>query len=165
VDFRHEAAAAGDDYLRVLLSSPSGPVGTRNYRLRLEASPLDAERTFIRMAYSYELGVMARIAMDAYLATSGRDKVGFSVVDRAPDGKPVYVDGVRGVVERSAMRYHLAVEALLDSLAAPPSQRLEKRLREWYAGIERYSRQLREDIGPDEYLELKLREARRGAAG
>lgn len=63
------------------------------------------------------------------------------------------------MVERSAMRYYLAVEAFLDSLDAPPKVRLERRLRHWYAAIERCPRQLREAIGAEEYLELKLASA------
>lgn len=159
VEFRYELAAAGGDYFRVSLTSPSGPVGTRDYRIRLEAAPLDSGRTFLHMSYAYTLGFMARVAMDAYLGTSGRDKVGFSVVDRRPDGRPVYVDGVRGAIERGAMRHYLAIEAFLDSLAAPHGARLEARLRDWYAAIERHPLQLHESIGRDEYVEMKRREA------
>ena len=52
----------------------------------------------------------------------------------------------------------LAVEAFLESLDEPASRRLEARLRDWYAAIERYP-QLREAIGEQEYVEMK-----RGAA-
>jgi hypothetical protein len=165
VDFRYDVAAATRDYLRVALDSAKGPFGTTDYRIRLEAAPIDERRTFIHMSYSYVLGFGARLAMNAYLATSGRDKVGFSVVDRAPDGKPVYIDGARGAIERNTMRYYLAVEAYLASLTAPPEQRLEARLRDWYAGIERYPRQLREQVKRDEYLRMKLTEARPLEAG
>jgi len=154
VDFRFDAPSASADYMRVSMSAHSGPVGTRDYQILLEAAPLDPRRTFVRMSYAYTLGAMARFAMDAYLAGAGRDKVGFSVVERLPDGRPVYVDGVRGVIERGAMRYYLAVEAYLDSLAAPPAQRLEARLRNWYAATSRYP-QLREQVGPDEYVAMK----------
>jgi hypothetical protein len=164
VDFRYNLVAASADYLHVALTSPSGPVGTRDYAIRLEAAPLDSRRTFMHMSYAYTLGAMARFAMDAYLAGAGRDKFGFSVVDRLPDGRPVYVDGVRGVVERSAMRYYLAVEAYLESLAAQPGQRLEARLRRWYAATERYP-QLREAVGPGEYLEMKRKQASAALAG
>jgi hypothetical protein len=116
------------------------------------------------MSYAYTLGTMARLAMDAYLAGAGRDKVGFSVVERLPDGRPVYVDGLRGVVERSSMRYYLAIEATIDALAMPPAQRLDARLRRWYAGITRYP-QLREQVGADEYVEMKRREASAALAG
>lgn len=147
VDFRYDLAAAGADYLRVALSAPEGPLGTRDYQLRLEAAPLDSQRTFVHMSYAYSLGFMARRAMDLYLGGAGRDKPGFSV-----DG------GERGVIERSAMRYYLAIEAYLESLAAPPAERLDRRLRDWYAAITRYP-QLREPVGPDEYVEMKRREA------
>lgn len=164
VDFRFQLAAKSADYLGVALTAPSGPVGTRDYEIRLEAAPLDVRRTFMHMSYTYTLGSMARLAMDAYLAGAGRDKYGFSVVERLPDGRPVYVNGVRGVVERSAMRYYLAVEAHLDSLAVPPAQRLEARVRDWYAATTRYP-QLREPVGVEEYVEMKRREASAALAG
>lgn len=157
IDFRFHAATR-TDYLHVALNSESGPLGTRDYEIRLEAAPLDSRRTFIRMSYAYTLGTMARWAMDAYLAGSGRDKVGFSVVERLPDGRAVYVDGVRGVVERSAMRYYLAIEASVEALGVSPAQRLDTRLRGWYAAVTRYP-QLREPVGLDEYVEMKRREA------
>lgn len=156
VDFAFEVASAGADYLQVSLRAPEGPVGTRDYRISLEAAPLGPGRTFLHFSYEYALGLMARMAMDAYLATSGREKVGFSVVERRPDGQPVRVDGVRGVVERSAMRHYLAIEAFLDSLDAPAGERLESRLRGWYAAISRHP-QLREEVGRDEYVQMKSR--------
>lgn len=157
VEFRFHPATKSAEYLGVALTAPSGPVGTRDYEIRLEAAPLDARRTFMHLSYAYTLGSMARLGMDAYLAGAGRDKYGFSVVERLPDGRPVYVDGVRGVVERSAMRYYLAVEAHLDSLAVPAAQRLEARLRDWYTETTRYP-QLREPVSADEYVAMKRRE-------
>jgi hypothetical protein len=107
----------------------------------------------MHMSYAYTLGLIARMAMNSYLAGAGRDKRGFSV-----NG------GERGVVERSAMRYYLAVEAYLESLGAPAEQRLEARLRNWYAAISRYP-QLHEAVGVEEYIEMKYREARPAASG
>ena len=147
VDFRFEPVKASADYLGVALNARSGPMGTRDYSILVQAAPLDSQRTFLHLSYAYTLGTMARFAMDAYLAGAGRDKRGFSV-----DG------GERGVVERSAMRHYLAIEAYLASLAAPPAARLDTRLRDWYSAIARYP-QLRERVGPDEYLEMKRREA------
>ena len=158
VDFRYHLVTSSPDYMHVTLNAPNGPMGTRDYELVLQAAPLDGKRTFLHMSYAYTLGTMARFAMDAYLQGKGRDKVGFSVVERTPDGRPVYVDGVRGVIERSAMRYFLAIEAYLDSLDQPPEQRLDTRLRSWYAATQRYP-QLREPVGRDEYVEMKRREA------
>lgn len=147
VDFRYEPVARRDDYLNVKLDAPSGPMGTRDYRILVQATPLDERRTFLHLSYAYALGTMARFAMDAYLTGPGRDKRGFSV-----EG------GERAVVERSAMRHYLGIEAYLASLRAPPPQRLDTRLRNWYAAIARYP-QLREPVSADEYLEMKRREA------
>jgi hypothetical protein len=158
LDLRFQRAAASADYLHVAMTSATGPMGTRDYEIRLEAAPLDGQRTFIHMSYAYTLGGMARFAMDAYLSGAGRDRFGFTVVERRADGSPVYVDGVRGVVERAAMRYYLGVETYIDSLSAPPGQRLEQRLRRWYAAAMRYP-QLREPVGADEYVEMKRRES------
>jgi hypothetical protein len=152
IDFRFDAAAGAKE-LRVALTAAAGPMGTRDYEIRLRATPLDAKRTSLHMTYAYTLGTMARLAMDAYLAGPGREKTGFTVVERRPDGQPVYVDGVRGVVERSAMRYYLALDASL-----PPGQPLDTRLQRWFSGIERHP-QLRERVGRDEYVEMKRREA------
>lgn len=160
VDFGYEVPAAGADYLRVALNAPKGPLGTTDYRIRLEAAPLDQKRTFLHLAYSYTLHGAARMGMNMYLATGGRDKVGFSIVKRTPEGQPVYVGGVRGVVERNTMRYYLALEAYLGTLDAPVAERMEKRLRAYYAGLERYPRQLHE-LELAEYLELKRRDINR----
>jgi hypothetical protein len=160
VDLSYAVPAAGADYLHVALSAPEGPFDTTDYRIRLEAVPLDQKRTFVHLAYSYTLGGAARMGMRVYLSSSGRDKVGFSVVDRTPEGAPVYVGGVRGVVERNTMRYYLAVEACVGTLDAPAAERRDKRLRAFHAGLERYPLQLRE-LGLAEYLEIKRRDASR----
>ena len=73
----------------------------------------------MHLSYSYDYGVAARVAMQGYLATIGRDKVGFSVVGTQADGQPVYIGGTRGVVERNTMRYYLAIEAYLGALSLP----------------------------------------------
>lgn len=164
VDFAYAMPASTADYLRVQMAADSGPVGTRNYRLMLEAVPLDEKRSFIHLSYAYAYGTTARLAMQAYLSTAGREKVGFSVTGKTEDGKPVYIDGVRGVVERNTMRYYLAIEAYLGSLAAPPGEQQEKRLRDWFAATERHAQQLHE-IEREDYLKMKRSELARQKAG
>ena len=164
VDFKYSAAAAGADYLKVQMTADTGPLSTRNYRLALEAVPMDARHSFVHMSYSYAYGLAARMAMQGYLATAGSDKVGFSITGKGDDGKPVYIDGVRGVVERNTMRYYLAIEAYLGALAVPPAEQLEKRLRDWFAAVERYPAQLHE-LERNEYLEMKRREVKRQQSG
>jgi hypothetical protein len=160
IDFDYKVVAQSDDYLQVRLSAPDGPLGTRDYRIVLEAVPLEAGRSFLHMGYAYGYGAAARFAMKAYLATVGSGKVGFSTTGKDADGKPQYVGGVLGVVERNTMRYYLAIDAYLDSLAAPPAEQQDKRLREWFAATERYPRQLHE-LSEDEYLEMKKKEVAR----
>ncbi len=160
VDFAYSMPAASADYLRVQMSAETGPVGTRNYRLVLEAVPLDDKRSFIHMSYAYAYGTAARLAMQAYLGTAGRDKIGFSITGKGEDGKPVYIKGVRGVVERNTMRYYLAIEAYLGSLSVPPGEQQEGRLRDWFAATERHAAQLHE-MERDEYLKMKRSEVQR----
>jgi hypothetical protein len=162
VDFDYRVAAQSADYLQVRLNAENGPLGTKDYRIVLEAVPLEAARSFIHLAYSYGYGFAARVAMQGYLATIGSGKVGFSVAGKDADGKPQYVGGVRGVVERNTMRYYLAIDAYLDSLAAPKGEQQEKRLRDWFAATERYATQLHE-LSEDDYLTMKRKEVTRQA--
>jgi len=157
VDFAHRVAAQTADYLQVRLNADAGPFSTRDYRIVLEAVPLDSGRTFIHFSYSFAYGLAGRLALQAYLATIGRDKVGFALVGTRSDGQPLYVSGIRGLVERNTMRYYLAVEAFLGAVSAPPQERLEKRLLDWFAAVERYPRQLHE-MERGEYLDMKRKE-------
>jgi len=156
-DFAFHVAADRSDYLDVRLSAPSGPLGTADYRIRLEATPLDERRTIVHLMYSNRYGAAARIAMRIYLETLGRGKVGFTVVGRNADGSPVYVGDFRGAQERNAMRYYLAITAYLESLSAAPARQFETRLAIWYASSARYSPQLHEGR---EYLDIRRRVAR-----
>lgn len=159
-EFAYQVVANRPDYLQVALSADKGPIGTSRYRIVLEVVALDGGSSFLHLSYAYNYGMAARLAMQGYLATIGRDKVGFSVVGRENDGQPKYIGDMRGVVERNTMRYYLAVEAYLGALPLPPAQRFERRLADWFAGVERYPRQLHE-LERDEYLELKRRQAAR----
>jgi len=155
--FSFAVTSADAQFLDVQLHADDGPLGTTDYRIRFEATPLDREHTLLRLVYSHAYGLQARHAMRAYLSTYGRGKVGFTVVGRSPDGKPIYVDDFRGALERNAMRYYLCIEAYLTSLSAPPDRRFEKQLQTWYAYTQRYPMQLHEE---PEYLALKRNIAR-----
>ncbi len=163
IEFRYELVTASPDYLQLMFKAAEGPLGTQHYRLMLEVVALDAQRSFLHLSYSYAYGMAANMAMQGYLATIGRNKVGFSVVERADDGQPVYIGGMRGVVERNTMRYFLAIEAYLGALATAPQERLEKRLNDWFTAIERYPRQLHE-LERGEYLDMKHKEILRQRA-
>jgi hypothetical protein len=152
VEFVFRLRANDADYMHARLSAQHGPLGTTDYRIDLEATPLDRGRTILHLVYAHGFGAQARFAMRAYLGTFGRGKVGFTVVDRGADGQPLHVGDFRGALERNAMRYYLCIDAYLQSLAEPPAQQFEKRLQTWFAYTKRYPRQLRED---PQYLEAK----------
>ncbi|HSN19117.1 MAG TPA: hypothetical protein VLS49_00470, partial [Usitatibacter sp.] len=155
--FRFREEARDGDFLRIALRAPSGPFGTHDYRIVLEAAPADAGRTILHLSYAYGYGLASRLAMQAYLATVGAGNVGFTVVGRGRDGAPVFVRGMRGVLERNTMRYFLAIEAYLGSLGAPPAKREDARLEAWFRAAERYPRQLHE-MNLAQYLALKHRD-------
>jgi hypothetical protein len=158
--FAYELVASRPDYLQVQLSADEGPLGTSRYRIVLEVAALDARRSIVHLSYAYGFGLAARVAMQGYLATLGRDKVGFSVVGSKPDGQPRYIGGTRGVIERNTMRYYLAIEAYLGALSLPSAQQFEKRLADWHSGVERYPVQLRE-LERGEYVAMKREQVRR----
>jgi len=163
IEFAYRVEAQSQDYFRLSLDAANGPFGTRDYRIVLEAVPLDPGRTFMHLSYAYSYGASAKMAMQAYLRTVGGQKVGFSAEGQRPDGRPALVSGLRGALERNVMRYYLAIDAYLTALSAPPDERLEERLREWFDSTERYALQLHE-LDQDEYLQMKRRECAESSA-
>jgi hypothetical protein len=157
IAFNYQVAAITPDYLKVKLDAKEGPMGTSNYRIAFDAVPLSKTRTFIHLSYSYSTSMTGRMAMRTYLSTAGSGKVGFTVVGKQPDGKPEYIDDVRGVIERNTMRYYLAIDAFLSALSAAPDAQFEKRIQTWFTSTERYARQLHE-MERNEYLEMKRAE-------
>jgi len=144
------------DYLNITLSAGEGPLLTKDHRIRLEAAPLEGGRTFFHFSYAYSYGLMARMAIKSYFATIGHDKIGFTVVANDKNGKPVYLGGVRGALERNAVRYYLALQASLDTLRLPQDQQFERRISRWYDLSAKYP-QLYE-MDKEVYLYAKRRE-------
>ncbi len=163
IDFIFRPSSSGANHLAAAMSAEVGPFGTRNYRISVGAVAIDAKHSYLHFAYSYSFGAVARLSMQTYLATVGSSKVGFTIVERDAEGKPVYVDGLRGVIERNAMRYFLAIEVVLKS--GPPStpEQTLAQLRAWFDGTERYARQLHE-MTREEYVAMKLKEIARARA-
>lgn len=157
VEFNYHAITTTPDYFAVQLNAATGPFGTFDYRIRIEATPLTDGRTFLHFSYTYSFGFIGRFAMQSYLSTAGRNKVGFTITDNLANGQPVYIKGVRGVVERNTMRYYLAIDAYLAAMITLPKNQLEQRLQCWYNGTQQYARQLHE-VERDEYLEMKYKE-------
>lgn len=157
VEFNYRVLASENNYFATSLSAPQGPLSTHDYRIILEAMPADNDRTFIHLTYAYGFGMSGRIAMKGYLSTIGRGKIGFTPVGTRADGKPEYIGGVRGVVERNAMRYYVAIDSFLHAHGA---DQFEKRLKACVDTLEQYAKQLHE-VDRNTYLKMKLHEHKR----
>jgi len=148
LDLGFQRAATGADYMETRLGAGQGPFGTRDYRIAAEAIPIDGGKTFMHLSYSYGYGGTGKFAMQAYLATAGANKAGFTS------------GGMRGAIERNAMRYYLAIDAYLDTMDVPAAQRVDQRINKWFAATERYPRQLRE-MDATTYASMKRQEVER----
>jgi len=158
--FVYRVTNATPEYMSVELMAESGPLGTSNYRVTLQAVALDERKSFLHFSYSYDHNAMVRLGTMAYLATFGSDKVGFTVLGKTPEGQPDYIRGLRGLVERNAMRYFLTLDAYL---SAPGPEQADRRQRRWFAAAEQYPRQLHE-VDLDTYLALKREDRQRDGA-
>ena len=156
----HRAGANGFD---VELAADRGPFDTHAYRIRLRATPQGSDRSELQFEYSFRYGLPGKLAMNAFLATSGQGKVGFTTVPRAP-GELQYVTGLRGAVERNVMRYFLAITAHLQARDLPLASRAERRFGLWFDATEQYARQLRE-MDRTDYLAMKRGELSRQLLG
>ena len=158
--FNYTNMTAAANYSSVEMKAAEGPLGTKDYRIWVEATPINSQQTFLHFTYAYSFGLTGRLAMNAYLATIGKDKVGFSIESAQANGEPSYIQGVRSVVERNTMRYYLAIEAYLAALNDAPETQQEKRLQYWFDSTERYATQLHE-VGRTEYFSMKRNETNR----
>jgi hypothetical protein len=157
IGFQYRDVISTSNYFAAEFDSKDGPLGTSDYRILIEATPIKDGQTFLHFTYAYSFGIAGRLAMQTYLATAGRSKIGFTIVGKNSDDKPVYIKGIRGVVERNAMRYYLAIDAYLAALTSPAETRLEKSLQNWYGSSEKYAAQLHE-VELAQYLDMKHEE-------
>lgn len=159
LSFQFNLADASSNFMAVNLTSREGPVGTSDYRMTLQAAALPGGKTFVHLSYAYSYGLAGKLAMQSYLSTIGRSKVGFTPVAQK-DGHHELVGGMRGTVERNTMRYYLAMEALMVSLQEPAPEQVGKRLDYWFAATEQYPEQLHE-IERASYMSMKRAELQR----
>ena len=157
IEFSFSPTQSTPEFFDILLAAKSGPLGTSDYRIQLEAVSNKSGGTFLHLNYSYAYNYFGLIAMQTYLATIGRGKVGFTQTHKPPGTTPDYISGMRGVVERNTMRYYLAIDAYLDSLESPEKDQVQKRLDQWFSSTELYRRQLHE-LDRDDYLSMKHQE-------
>ena len=158
LDYLFHVSLQTDGRLDVFLSAKDGPFGTSDYRIALQVRAAKDGRAHVHLHSSFRPSLRSTIATRIYLATSGRDKIGFSLAGHEGE-EPVYVKGVEGIVERNAMRYYLALKAFIDTLHIPEDQRFAQRLKTWYRLTEKYPEQLHE-MEREEYLDAKHQERR-----
>ena len=168
MNFRFETSAPQATVLETHLSSNSGPMGTKDGKLRVQAIAVGPNKSFIHLHYSYSSSLAGRLATGVYLQTLGRGKVGFSK-EQAEASRPAdahWVGGVRGIIERNTMRYFMGLSCALQFAGTEaPTQRFAQMAPCWYDDTERYPQQLHE-MGRAEYLEMKRAEyAREVQAG
>ncbi len=157
-----EVVETQENYLFVRLFSKKGPFGISDSLIELEATSLPSDRTaetlteqtLVRLKFSYKMSWLSRQLTRFYLATLARDKVGFTVTGHK-NNRPIYIKGLKGIIERNTIRYYLAIKTRLDSMAS--SQDLDKQFSHWFDATERYHRQLFE-LDKQEYLAAKEKE-------
>lgn len=156
--YSYRVAASDRGYMKVMLTAKQGPFGTTDYLIVIEAIPAE-DNTFVHIHSSYRTSLSSRLGTRLYLSTLGQDKVGFTITGRTDAGAPVYIKGIRGIIERNVMRYYLALQAFIETAQHARDKRFEARIRTWFDLTERYATQLHE-LERDEYLQAKRQERR-----
>lgn len=143
-------------YAAISLGASEGLLGTKAHHFDFEAAGV-AGKTVVALRSSYEPSALSRLLTSIYLATAGRDRVGFSRLRNGDGAGEGYVRGIQGMIERGVMRYYLALKAFLDTHAAVGHDQFTARLSLTYDLMERYPAQLRQ-MDKAEYLDIKRRE-------
>lgn len=157
VQYTFQTQASTAAHLQLRLNAADGPLGTSDYQIGLEAVPIDGQRSFVHFTYRYRFGLVARLAMQTYLSTLGRSKVGFTITGTDDKGEPIYIQGLQGVIERNVMRYIFAIQSVVEAAKSPQEYQHTAQLVRWYAHISKYPAQLVE-LSRDEYLRNKQHE-------
>ena len=92
LNYDYQVTALENNYLKVVLDAEQGPFGTSDYRIIVEAIPVEGA-SFVRIHSSYQTSFSSRLGTLAYLATLGQSKVGFSLEGKIATGKSKYIKG------------------------------------------------------------------------
>jgi len=157
IRYRYASFPQIKDYLYVKMDAKEGPYDTGDYLFIVEVIPLEENRSFIHLAYSAHFGLISRILLNTYLATIGRNKFGFTVVDQKKDGSPKYITGIKAIMERNTARYLLAFQSYLETLRISPENRLMTSLYRWHYYTKLFRPQLYE-LNEADYLSNKQKE-------
>ena len=157
MNFEYRVIARQPGFFAISLAAREGPFSTKDHQLGLEAIPLNQDRTFIHLRYSYRYSSLGYLLMKSYFSIFGGGRIGFSVIGTDSDGNPVYVGGLMGAVESNVLRYYLTILAYMDTLKIPVEQRIEKRMSQWYDLTAQYKGPLFE-MEKEGYLTFKRRD-------
>ena len=159
VQYEFSVSDHRDNYTLISLTADKGPLKTENIAIYIEFLPVNPQTSFMHFTYSANYGNLARFALNTYLATLGRNKVGFSETGVDEHGEPVYIKGIQGIVERNTMRYFFTLSSYFGTYHQPEKQRFDASLNRWFDYVEKYPKQLYE-VPRDEYLKAKHKERR-----
>ena len=154
LDYQFKISSLDENYFNASLTSKEGPLDTTDYLIIVEAIPLTNNSTFFHFTYKYKYGFWARLAMSTYFATLGHNKIGFTIIGNDDQARPLYVQGIRGVIERNAMRYYFAIQSFLDTKNKPVETRFSAKISHWFDLTEKHHKQLYE-IDKKDYLKYK----------
>ena len=157
IRYRYENFRQAKDYLLVKMDAKDGPYDTGDYLFIVEIIPLGENRSFIHLAYSAHFGLISRILLNTYLATIGRNKFGFTVIDQNKDGQAKYITGIKAIMERNTARYLLAFQTYLETLSISPENRFMASLKRWHSYTKLFKPQLYE-LNEADYLSNKQKE-------
>ena len=153
-EFQLDVRAPDSAYFEAGLTAAEGPTGTRDITLQLQAVPLSPTRSFVHLHYAYNTHWLGRVAMQAYLQTLGRGKLGFTPTTGADGAGSNYIGGARAVIERNTMRYFLGLDCALAFAQQEAPLRFNAMTACWYGQVEKYPLQLHE-MQRSEYLPMK----------
>lgn len=134
-------------YFDIGFIAHKGPSYTKDHEFELEAIPLGKNITFVHCRYSFSYNALAYFRIKLFVGST----IGFSIIGTDSAGNPVYVNGLRGSVERDVVYYYMAILAYLDTLQTPSDQRFERRISAWYDLTAHFKKQLFE-MKREEYL-------------
>lgn len=143
------------DYFSALITADDGPLGTSDYRIQLEVTPING-KTFGRIRVSQKHSWLSSKAAKLYVATKGRHKKGISIVGYDGQGNPIYSSGEQAIAERNLLRYYFAFAAFFHTQALPDDNQFKESLNYWFDQTEQY-KQLYEVDRP-QYIDDKNRE-------
>ena len=157
IQYRFKIHTDSPEYIHITLSATSGPLDSGSSSIDIKAVKLGGQSSLVSLDYSMHIGAFSRAILSTYLATLGRNKVGFTETTESTKTVPKYIGGIAGVMERNTMRYYFAFDAYLAALKEPDNKKFPAALNHWFNYTEKYRKQLYEIERP-EYIKRKNKE-------